>query len=363
MPPLPSDARAGLIRPARVDEVDALNALTGRSCLHWGYEPAFLDWEPHAITVYPEMLDGVRAQVLQEEEGRVVGYYVLTGELAAEATAEPPTLHLDKLFVDADRIGTGRGKRLWLHAVETARALGAVELAFAADPNAAPFYRAMGADWESEETTSRPGWKLQHFRFPIPPGRLPTSEEQLHAVTLGGPAVHDAPIDLAEYDPAWPVLFQREAARIRAVLGERVLLLEHVGSTSVPGLCAKPILDLLLVVADSADEPAYVPPMEAAGYPLRIREPDWHEHRLFKGLDPVVNIHVFSAGSPEIGRMLAFRDHLRADAADRDLYADAKRDLAARTWHYVQNYADAKTDIVGAIISRAAAARRQAAAG
>ena len=172
------------IRPARLDEIDALNALTGRSCLHWGYEPAFLDWEPEAITVYPEMLDGVRAQVL-EEKGRVVGYYVLTGEITAEDTGEPPTLHLDKLFVDADRIGTGRGKRLWRHAVETARGLGATELAFAADPNAAPFYGAMGAVWVSEETTSRPGWNLQHFRFPIPPGRLPTTEEQLHAVTIG----------------------------------------------------------------------------------------------------------------------------------------------------------------------------------
>ena len=157
-----------IIRPARRDEVDALNALTGRSCLHWGYEPAFLDWEPEAITVYPEMLDGVRAHVL-EEEGRVVGYYVLTGEIAAEGTGEPTTLHLDKLFVDADRIGTGRGKRLWQHAVATARDLGATALDFAADPNAAPFYRAMGAIWEREETTDRPGWNLQFFRFPITP--------------------------------------------------------------------------------------------------------------------------------------------------------------------------------------------------
>ena len=149
------------IRPARLDEVDVLNALTGRSILHWGYEPEFLDWEPEAITVYPWMIDGLRTQVLQEEDGRPVGYYTLTGE--------PPTLSLDKLFVDADRIGTGRGKRLWRHAVATARDLGATELTFAADPNAAPFYRAMGAEWTHEETTSRPGWNLQLFRYPIPP--------------------------------------------------------------------------------------------------------------------------------------------------------------------------------------------------
>ncbi len=164
------------IRPARLDEVDALNALTGRSCLHWGYEPAFLDWEPEAITVYPEMLDGVRAHVLQEADGRVVGYYVLTGQFPAEPAGGRATLHLDKLFVDADRIGTGRGKRLWQHAVATARALGATELAFAADPNAAPFYRAMGATWIRQETTTRPGWNLQFFRFPIPPTEDITTE-------------------------------------------------------------------------------------------------------------------------------------------------------------------------------------------
>ena len=155
-----TDSAPVTIRPARVDEVDLLNQLTGRSCLYWGYEPAFLDWEPESITVYPEMITDAHTRVL-EEEGRVVGYYVLAGG--------PPSLTLDKLFVDADRIGTGRGKRLWLHAVTTAREIGATELAFAADPNAAPFYRAMGAVWEREETTDRDGWNLQFFRFPIPP--------------------------------------------------------------------------------------------------------------------------------------------------------------------------------------------------
>ena len=153
------------IRPARPDELATLNALTGRSCLHWGYEPEFLDWEPEAITVFLWMLDGVRTQVLQEEDGRLAGYYTVTGE--------PPTLSLDKLFVDAPYIGTGRGKRLWFHAVATARALGATTLEFAADPNAAPFYRAMGAEWTHEETTTRPGWNLQFFRFPIPPTDRP----------------------------------------------------------------------------------------------------------------------------------------------------------------------------------------------
>ena len=125
-------------------------------------------------------------------------------------------------------------------------------------------------------------------------------------------------------------LFEREADRIRAVLGSRALRIEHTGSTSVPGLAAKPIIDILLVVADSADEGAYLPALEAAGYVLRIREPDWHEHRMFKGPDTEVNLHVFSSGCPEIDRVLMFRDWLRTHAADRDLYARTKLALARR---------------------------------
>ena len=90
---------------------------------------------------------------------------------------------------------------------------------------------------------------------------------------------------LVEYRAEWPALFVREASRVRATLGARVLMLEHVGSTSVPGLAAKPIIDMILAVADSADEPAYVPAMESAGYVLKIREPEWYQHRLFKGPD------------------------------------------------------------------------------
>lgn len=104
---------------------------------------------------------------------------------------------------------------------------------------------------------------------------------------------------------------------------------------------------------DSADERAYVPPMEAAGYVLRIREPDWFEHRLFKGPDTNINVHVFSAGSPEIARMLDFRDHLRASEVDRELYERTKRELATTTWAYVQDYADAKSEVVADIMTRA----------
>src|SRR5205807_4151353 len=109
---------------------------------------------------------------------------------------------------------------------------------------------------------------------------------------------------------------------------------------------AKARIDILLVVAESADEPAYVPALEAAGYTLVIREPDWHEHRVFKGPDTDVNLHVFPSGSPEIERILLFRDRLRSSDADRELYARTKHELAQRTWKYVQNYADAKSEVV-----------------
>jgi Uncharacterized conserved protein len=182
-----------------------------------------------------------------------------------------------------------------------------------------------------------------------------TTEDEMRAYTIGELKPLVGPIQLVEYDPTWPVLFEREAARTRSTLGDRVRLLEHAGSTSVPGLAAKPVIDIVLAVADSADEVAYVPPMEAAGYVLRIREPDWHEHRLFKGPDTNVNLHVFSEGCPEIERMLVFRDRLRSDSAERAQYERAKRDLAAREWKFVQHYADAKSEVVEAIIERALA--------
>lgn len=187
---------------------------------------------------------------------------------------------------------------------------------------------------------------------------VPLTEEEIRAVRIGDLVPHASTIDLHEYSEDWPLLFEREAARVYAVLGEKVLMLEHVGSTSVPGLAAKPIIDMLLIVSDSSNEESYVPAMENAGYVLRIREPEWHEHRLFKGPDTDINLHVLSMGSSEIGRMLGFRDWLRDHDDDRLLYERTKRDLAARTWKYVQNYADAKSDVVEQIVARAGLSER-----
>ena len=160
-------------------------------------------------------------------------------------------------------------------------------------------------------------------------------------------------IRIAEYDAHWRLRFEREAGRIRAVLGERALQVEHVGSTAVPGLAAKPVIDIILVVADSAEEAAYAPALEATGYEIRIREPEWFQHRMLQGGDGDVNLHVFPAGCPEVDRMIAFRNWLRANPGDREWYERSKRALAGREWGCTQEYADAKTAVVREILGRA----------
>lgn len=186
--------------------------------------------------------------------------------------------------------------------------------------------------------------------------KRPETDEEMAALRVSGTVTpHNAPIPLFDYDPTWPAQYAREAAKIRGALGEGARVLEHVGSTSIPGMSAKPILDILLGVVNSADEAAYAPALEGAGFRLHLREPDWHEHRVLKGEAPFVNLHVFTIGSPEIIRMVAFRDRCRAHPEEFALYLSTKRALAARTWRHVQHYANAKGEVVEAIIARALA--------
>ena len=187
----------------------------------------------------------------------------------------------------------------------------------------------------------------------IPPNSEAEREAELQAATIGKVARLNGPVQLVDYDPEWPRLFEREALKIRAALGARALMIEHVGSTSVPALAAKPRIDILLAVENSGDESSYVPDLEAAGYILRGREPDWYQHRLLNSSELELNMHVFSAGCAEIGRMTGFRDHLRRNDADRQLYERTKRELAQRHWTYMQDYADAKSQVVEEIIARA----------
>ena len=179
--------------------------------------------------------------------------------------------------------------------------------------------------------------------------------DELEQRLIGGARPLTGPIELRDYDPRWPELYAEHAARLGAALGERAVRVEHVGSTAVPGLAAKPIIDIALEVPDSADEPAYVGDLEAAGYVLRAREPEWFEHRLFHTPERDVNLHVFPAGCSETDRMVRFRDWLQRNDADRELYLQTKRELAARDWKYMQQYADAKTAVVHAIMARAMA--------
>ena len=151
---------------------------------------------------------------------------------------------------------------------------------------------------------------------------------------------------MVTYDRAWPERFRAERERIGRALGQTARSVEHIGSTAVPGLAAKAIIDILLVVEDVDDEAAYGPALKRSGYVLRVREPG---HRMFRTPQRDVHVHVYSAGSPEIRRYLLFRDWLRESATDRDAYEQVKRELAAREWEDMNFYAQAKDSIVAEI--------------
>lgn len=192
-------------------------------------------------------------------------------------------------------------------------------------------------------------------RWRLPPLPKPATEEYLSSVTIGRHLPLNDTVQLVASDPDWPVLFSVAARKVRAALTEKALLIEHVGSTAVPGLSAKPFIDMVLVVEDSADEKNYVPLLEEHGFVLRMREPDWFRHRflILESNAMKWQLHVFSRGCEEVDRMLVFRDWLRTHDDDRQRYEDVKRALAARTWTYMQNYADAKSEVIREILSRA----------
>jgi GrpB-like predicted nucleotidyltransferase (UPF0157 family) len=167
-------------------------------------------------------------------------------------------------------------------------------------------------------------------------------------------------IEITEPDPAWPQYYEELAARIREVLGWRALQVDHVGSTSVPGLPAKPIIDIDLIVADPGREHDYVPALETAGYTLVIREPWWYDHRAFRAdKPPRSNLHVFGFDSPEPVRHRIFRDWLRGNPADRDRYAAIKLQAASEAnarGEHVMEYNARKEQLIREIYQRAFAA-------
>ncbi|WP_394065514.1 GrpB family protein [Alcaligenes sp. WGS1538] len=131
-------------------------------------------------------------------------------------------------------------------------------------------------------------------------------------------------IAIEPYDPVWAQRFETLKTQIGAVLGEAALAIEHVGSTAVPGLAAKPVIDIDLIVADPEQEESYVPALAELGYVLTIRERSWYGHRMLRHHAPRVNLHVFGPECPEHVRHLLFRDWLRGHEQDREAYAQAK---------------------------------------
>ena len=167
------------------------------------------------------------------------------------------------------------------------------------------------------------------------------------------PAQVTRPIELTAYDPGWPERYAIEEARIRAALGSAALVVEHVGSTAVPGMPAKNRLDIDLIVRDPSDEDVYVPLLEPAGYFLRSRDPGWYEHRCLWTEDHGVNLHVFGPDCDEYLRHVIFRDWLREHPDDRDLYAEAKRrSVEEHPWD-AAGYVNGKRSVVIGILRRA----------
>jgi GrpB-like predicted nucleotidyltransferase (UPF0157 family) len=170
------------------------------------------------------------------------------------------------------------------------------------------------------------------------------------------PWVHGKPppeaIAVAPYDPQWPARYAALAADIARVLGPAALHLEHIGSTAVPGLAAKPVIDIDLTVADPTREDDYVSALETLGYDLIIREPSWHQHRCLRLYTPRVNLHVFGPDCPESIRHILFRDWLRAHEDDRRRYAGAKTE-AAEGMDDVGEYNRRKEQVIREIYDRA----------
>jgi GrpB-like predicted nucleotidyltransferase (UPF0157 family) len=161
-------------------------------------------------------------------------------------------------------------------------------------------------------------------------------------------------LEVVAYDERWPAIFAEHRERILEALRGTPIDVEHIGSTSVPGLAAKPIIDIVVVVDDITAEEDYLAQLLAAGYVLRVREPG---HRLVRTPDRDVHVHIYGTGAEAVEKYLRLRDHLRTDADDRELYASTKRALIGQGFDDMNAYSDAKTDVIAGILERAAHAK------
>jgi GrpB-like predicted nucleotidyltransferase (UPF0157 family)/ribosomal protein S18 acetylase RimI-like enzyme len=319
-------------------------------------------WAGPRVT-WPLEIDRLARQVDFDQATNVAGRDA-DGLLAfgQSLRGEPARCHLCRVIVRPDARGRGAGRALVAELLRGARAAGCARAGlnvYRDNPGAVALYRALGfrpAEPPAGHRSDPASWYME-LELGADPASGAAADELLdyvRDVTVG--AIEQTAIVLVEHDPAWAARFAAHKAGLRAALGERALLVEHIGSTAVPGLPAKPIVDVLLVVADSADEPAYLPALKAAGYELRIREPEFHEHRMLRTPGRDLHLHVLSAGSPEIERYLLLRDRLRREPGERVLYEQTKRALAAREWPTMSHYADAKGAVIEDIIARARAA-------
>ncbi|MFZ0376812.1 MAG: GrpB family protein [Solirubrobacteraceae bacterium] len=172
-------------------------------------------------------------------------------------------------------------------------------------------------------------------------------DARLDDVLVGGREQRE--IVIVDYDPGWPRRFEVERDRVRGALGFAALRVEHVGSTAVPGLAAKPIIDLLVAVVDPEDDALFVPALESAGYELRVREP---RHRMFRTPSRDVHVHLWADDDEQLTLHLAFRDRLRESPEDRALYERLKRDLAGQQWGDMYEYSHAKGRFIEAVLAK-----------
>jgi GrpB-like predicted nucleotidyltransferase (UPF0157 family) len=193
--------------------------------------------------------------------------------------------------------------------------------------------------------------------------RFHGTPEQMAAALVGEPPATWQSIIIEDYDPAWADRFAAASSLLGEALSGLILAVEHVGSTSVPGLPAKPIIDIDLLIGDTADESRYLPALEELGYRLVLREPWWYGHRMLVSPAEDVHLHVWPSGAPEPVRHRLFRDWLRAHPADRDLYAATKRRLARDTVHRPGDYSLAKNDVIDDIYVRIFAASNETSQG
>lgn len=184
--------------------------------------------------------------------------------------------------------------------------------------------------------------------MPATPESKPRRPDVTDAELVGG--VEKRSLSLVDYDPNWPAMFNVHRDRIGQALGNQRLAVEHIGSTSVPGLAAKPILDILVTVKDITAEENYLTPLLEAGYELRVREPG---HRMVRTQTLDVHVHLLEAGDPNVDAYLLFRNRLRGNTADRELYARTKRELLKHDWTDMNAYATAKTEVIKGILSQA----------